>query len=1792
VNQYCTMGDSEAATQKRPSVTSVGSQGQHAAKKRVKPLVARRQALASFEDNGYELKCLFHKYDVNGDGRLDEKEVRTLLADLNTGTAAGFPPEDEEVRYIFSVADKTADGRIDVDELKIALIAWQTYMGMRTQLQGSIAKYAPDGSGALGAEQVKAWLTEVNHGAEVTEEEAAWVLREAAVLGDKLTAIELIKATALWYSYTGTPDDVGEVVGWSGEAAKLAHQQIGWSSDGVLVDRGRLVERLHLERTMEVTLCRLLNLLVMFFFLVFALTIAAKNDDILQLHKTLEYEFQLGSLGSIMTIPDLRAYLTTVADVSSKFAPLSDHYFGGDADVVLVADQRTFSEPLPFEVAVPVLNAFSLSVWVRIPDLHLARWVIRRPMAITGEGTRTTCWGWRISGQHHGFELVYGGHDHGAEDDVSEVVVVPQSATGGPPEAPFNSTLRAGAMTMLTMVVNGSKASFVMNTGKAAGDGQGATSLVNTVDLPRPLTDCAGSYTMIGDADLTLGELQYFTSALSVDQIGEIYAGGSPLAETGRGIVIKQHQSEESQLMDHAIDVESAGLTAAIEDSGTQKRVSDVIGLAVAQGHSPPVASPRPKLAVGVIGALEAAEPTARAGAAQTVFITSGNTLKNDEVLSTSQSTLQYHDMLEGPYEIVGSSGRHIWKPAPPVWTNNGGTFTTWFQHKKPGFLWSRSMDTADQRFLCWGFMVFEDGLEYWGHKNPGAISGSSTLVQWHFKIRWNFVTPLDYGDTWRHLAVAFQGESSPTEPIKVFLDGVELAIATVDGVPDMHPLPSQLGPGLDLFQDCPVRPDLPTSVMTLGHRVPGNWWWRGNIWHMRYYAVPLPAASVHKLVHEALVPGTTSTFRSVHGCTFISEVQDNGRWKDAFGGGCEWYFEHRTKGKNVCANADARQNCPLSCGARSICHSVDTTPEFKVWDRIMKLGPQEGKEYQVCLPTGGSEADLTKPKVLNDEVVSPLIAAATGFNSEVLSGSLDGPGADYDPYCSFSTEGLDVVEQQYNKAAADGGQEFTMYAWVRGVDDPTANFPHFSFWMMREALTEANASAAYVPWIHTYSGVANRQVDLELFAVGAAEEEGLCVGARRQDSTGAFVSAEVLFESADVQDAVPKMANHGPWNLVALIKRADGTLTSVVNSASASERVPVRVDCLKTLLSAVVIEKEMSIGPITIIPRALSVGEVQHRYQHGRLAMALRRPPTEGDRARTTRTIPRQNQRYTGKLMLLSPPLIMQTMYDAGDCVSSWDNEVVQKMVELGRAERCSGIYNCPDLQGPLAAQRLYACRGDRRTSRYFGLTPEKSTWFSGSGGDAVYSDYLTTIMKHRSLVRDGEELHTESFINTLSEHVNVGVLLHSPALSITTLLSITADLTSAKLEVSYDIQHLLALRDGSEGGWWDRSLLTRYIIFQAIVVIFVLILAVDNAKFVRALWRRRQALKRRGTITFREYLTGAVDQCIILGMLVLLGIMIPLKITNATTQERIIDEILGVEWGNPDVTYDQKKTTYLAALHDLDSAIYFNSSMDTFAMALLLGLVLRILMATAAHPRTALLVETVATGFNDIVHFMCVFVPAFYALAAVATWRYGGDDVNLATLTAAANAQYDAMLGPPGNLGLSGASGEFAAYGLLFWVVVFFFMINFIFAIIVDSYAKVVEKIEEQVTEQDIIRDVIGVLQYQWLQRVHRWPPVTKIIDCIDKLEPELKKIGFAQLKEFHIFRNQQAVSAWLNFYYGYLFLDPQDVPSGKPSVVDYDQVTERAASEGEYCRARLRDMEQRVMSRLALLEASIKS
>ncbi|EER08668.1 hypothetical protein Pmar_PMAR017726 [Perkinsus marinus ATCC 50983] len=154
-----------------------------------------------------------------------------------------------------------------------------------------------------------------------------------------------------------------------------------------------------------------------------------------------------------------------------------------------------------------------------------------------------------------------------------------------------------------------------------------------------------------------------------------------------------------------------------------------------------------------------------------------------------------------------------------------------------------------------------------------------------------------------------------------------------------------------------------------------------------------------------------------------------------------------------------------------------------------------------------------------------------------------------------------------------------------------------------------------------------------------------------------------------------------------------------------------------------------------------------------------------------------------------------------------------------------------------------------------------------------------------------------------------------------------------------------------------------------------------------------------------------------------------------------------------------------YLADLHRASQIETLADSLRTLTMVTLCVCCSRFVFFLATHPRVAILAETVRIGSDDMFHFFILFATLYSLLAFLARWVFGDSLAQFKSFNAALYTQFQMLIGewPFDDFDGYENQGVMIFYMILFGIVMFFMVLNFFLAIVVDSFESTKQEIEE---------------------------------------------------------------------------------------------------------------------------------
>jgi hypothetical protein len=158
--------------------------------------------------------------------------------------------------------------------------------------------------------------------------------------------------------------------------------------------------------------------------------------------------------------------------------------------------------------------------------------------------------------------------------------------------------------------------------------------------------------------------------------------------------------------------------------------------------------------------------------------------------------------------------------------------------------------------------------------------------------------------------------------------------------------------------------------------------------------------------------------------------------------------------------------------------------------------------------------------------------------------------------------------------------------------------------------------------------------------------------------------------------------------------------------------------------------------------------------------------------------------------------------------------------------------------------------------------------------------------------------------------------------------------------------------------------------------------------------------------------------------------------------------------------VPFEVKLDNFFSVTEKTERVLESQAWQEGVAFAVLLTIILRLIFATSVHPRVGLLPTSLKYGFNDLIHFGMMFVMLFLLFGLLGTLFLGPTRKEFVDLKATCATQLSLMIGElPVDWTTDIKSVTFVT---IHFFVFFFFILNFLLAIIVESYSTRKQKVD----------------------------------------------------------------------------------------------------------------------------------
>ena len=328
----------------------------------------------------------------------------------------------------------------------------------------------------------------------------------------------------------------------------------------------------------------------------------------------------------------------------------------------------------------------------------------------------------------------------------------------------------------------------------------------------------------------------------------------------------------------------------------------------------------------------------------------------------------------------------------------------------------------------------------------------------------------------------------------------------------------------------------------------------------------------------------------------------------------------------------------------------------------------------------------------------------------------------------------------------------------------------------------------------------------------------------------------------------------------------------------------------------------------------------------------------------------------------------------------------------------------------------------------------------------------------------------------------------------------------------------------------------LSSYIAIQSLVIIFVIILLVGAVSAIVNNVCGEQDTH------WPSILDMLVDLGIGVLVLVFVVRMLPEKMSSAQSAASILENLAGIPWSSSSVSVETKMARFFENVEELQNFIQSENYNNILCNVIVTVNLLRMVQFTSLHPRLAMLTGTVINALDDLWHTAILTALLMLSFAGLGNWRFGDrleqfQDVEKTLLT-----EWEMLLGTsPANWGDDKQlTRELQLWTVLYMMLVFILILNFVLAIVVEAYMKVREGIDAHETEGEFFTDVYQTLESTCRRILFGWPAPARLGEVVESWRAKVS-VGYVDLLGTGLFRSPEACVSFLEFYSSFDFLEP---------------------------------------------------
>jgi len=312
------------------------------------------------------------------------------------------------------------------------------------------------------------------------------------------------------------------------------------------------------------------------------------------------------------------------------------------------------------------------------------------------------------------------------------------------------------------------------------------------------------------------------------------------------------------------------------------------------------------------------------------------------------------------------------------------------------------------------------------------------------------------------------------------------------------------------------------------------------------------------------------------------------------------------------------------------------------------------------------------------------------------------------------------------------------------------------------------------------------------------------------------------------------------------------------------------------------------------------------------------------------------------------------------------------------------------------------------------------------------------------------------------------------------------------------------------------------------------------------------------------------AIDLVLLLAPTVAIAMRMATALHSAEEAQHIIERWSAIQWQNETISVHDKEKAFFAGVQqirkDLDSVTWESRFIFwTLVVSMLRMLqvtqksptksraalitsadsrrVLLCAQMTDLHPRLALITGTLGFAAGHLMHALIVALAVMFSFAAIGEWRFGIQRNDFTTFGGALSSEVRLFFSPD-PFDNWHTDPDLLLYTLLLLFMMSLLVLNFVLAIIVESYMQVRSEIEKHQIEQSFPADVVAIFAAAVKGAYWGWPDPKTLGTVLDETYVVKNSIGYLELEKTGLFKSHVSLVAFLRWYKPFPFMEPEAI------------------------------------------------